>query len=457
MDRKTTAWIAGLLAVSVVCFCSSIFLVFSGLAAGLSFPFLSGWFEGEEPHEDPLPTPIATQDVTRATAVLPETYETPSPFTHLYIEAQAIQQQVSILRGLSPREPLQCDFITGPEFRGMLEDSEPVLRLVESDRATFQALGFLEPDEEPVLDEVIPAGILLSAYDALEPGRCTVLWDSADENWQVEYARSYTRALIRQQFSLAPGSACSLFLPEYDACLAQRALLEGDAFLTAAQWQRQFGETGVEPSMLADPMPDTFLGQMVSFPFLFGEGFALQAYLEGGWAGVDRLYSEPLAATQQILHPQRSWQPVPLEPIGDFSEIPGPEWSVVNEGSLGEWLIHLYLAAELEEEQSRPAAEGWEADSFQVFQHRESGETLLVWVTLWRSIPAAFTARTALRDYANARYEDINTISPDEIVSESSPSIHIERSGVQTLLIAGPDPAILEAVREQITFPLRSP
>lgn len=457
MDRRTTGWIAALAAGSAACFCCLLFLLFSGLLAG-SVPLLGSLLVEQEAVETQLPTLTSTPDISRATVVVPRITSTSSPYDAVYEEALLIEQQVSLLRGLEVSTPILCEFYTREDLHRLLEQDDPILSLPEPDRFTFFTLGLYDDRQPPALDENVPAEILLAVFDEQEAGRCSVLWeDPGQPGWQTAYARSFARTLVRSKYSDVSGETCGLFVPPYDHCLAERALLEGDAYLAARQWQRQFGGAETNPpALLNEPAPEAFPGTLAAFPHVNGYEYVQQAYLEAGWAGVDSLYEDPPTSTHSVLHPDSWWQPVELEPLDDASAELGAGWELVNEGGMGEWLITLFLQTELSGEDSRIAAEGWEADIFQAYGNRSTGETMLVWAAQWQSIPDVYAARKALRDYAGERFGEIQAITQDEITVDASPALRIERTGLQTLLILGPDEELIDTMRDQVIFPFRS-
>ncbi|MBN1264187.1 MAG: hypothetical protein JXA25_01750 [Anaerolineales bacterium] len=459
MEQRTTGLIAAVLAGVVSCFCAGILLLLTGLLAGLSLPFLKGGLlAGSAAQATMLPSPTPTQDVSSGVATMDEAQITPSPYAAMLDEAENIQQQVQLLRGLEPFSALECTFISFDELNQLMEQDSPVLGMAEEDAITFQALGLYDPQYTAPLEDEIPADVLLAVLDEQSSG-CSVLLQEDQAGWQADYARSYVRALLRQHHYTNTDTDCTLFLPDYDSCLAQRALLEGDVFLLTRQWQRQFGEPEwPEPELIEYPQSDSFLSRMASFPFLYGYNYVQQAYLEKGWAGVDALYSQPLNTTRQILHSnsRTSTDPVGLEPLQDISGTLGPDWDLVKQGSMGEWLIHLFLNTELPEEETLEAAAGWDIDIYQVYQNTTSGELILIWAAQWKNIPAVYTARKAIRDFAEGFYGEVRRISPDEVLVESSPAARIERSNLQTLFITGPDPELVELVRERLKFPFRS-
>jgi len=459
MEERETGILLALSLAVVICVCGGLFLLISGLAVGVSIPLLRSVWPADAA-ETALPTITPTPDPGRAVATLPAPLSTPSPRSMLQDAAYEIEQQVQLLRGLEPSTPLHCSFITRDELHQQLQEAQPVLSLAEEDQAVFQALGLYDPLSAAPLDEQVPAQILLAVLDEQHPGQCQVLWEDGEtEGWQDEYARAYTRALLYEQFFEAQDSGCTLFLPHYATCLAQRALLEGDAFLLTGQWQRQFGSPDQDELKLLDETPRSRLGQLASFPFLYGYPFVQQTYLEEGWAGVDNLYHDMPETTQSVLHPESSFNPEdePLAAPQDFSRDLGPGWQLMKEGSLGEWLIRLFLASNLPQEDAGLAAQGWDTDVYLVYRSITTGDTVLVWVTRWQNIPAAYTARQALRDYVSLTHDEVRVENPDEIAAGGSPAARIERADLQTLLILSPDPDLADTLRAGLEFPLRSP
>ena len=156
-------------------------------------------------------------------------------------------------------------------------------------------------------------------------------------------------------------------LPDVDRLLSGEAVALGRAFPTFAS---------------APPA----LQRLFLFPYVEGSAFVLAGLRRGGWAEVDRLYGDPPASTEQILHPERYWESrdPPREP--DAHDVAEDPWL---SGSWGELGVQLVLAAALGDTAlAREAAGGWDGDRYSLYR-RNGGPQGYAWTVLWDTPAAA--------------------------------------------------------------------
>lgn len=212
-------------------------------------------------------------------------------------------------------------------------------------------------------------------------------------------AHEVTHALQDQHFDLE--SWLSALPPTEDGALARAAVAEGDAMAAMIAYLLEplgarvedlpplSNLVGGQQPAIADAYP-TFdaapvaLQRLLLFPYVEGSDFVRAALESGGWAAVDRLYREPPASTEQVLHPERYFgdrdEPRAVElPAGAASD------SLLAEGSWGEFGTRLALAAALTDSAlPAVAAGGWDGDRYGLWK-TAGGRVLYVWVTVWDS------------------------------------------------------------------------
>ncbi|MCA9526804.1 MAG: hypothetical protein KC549_10980 [Myxococcales bacterium] len=168
----------------------------------------------------------------------------------------------------------------------------------------------------------------------------------------------------------------------HDAVLAHAALLEGDATVVMFNYQQM--ELGVDitesplgisaiaaslPMQMASPQfpvmavaPD-YLKQSLIFPYQQGLLF-IGALRRGGmsWADVRKIYDDPPASTEQILHPERYH---PTRDVPSAVTVPPLGWADYKrtwDGTAGEFHHRQILLSKLALTAAIAGAAGWDGD-----------------------------------------------------------------------------------------------
>ncbi len=174
------------------------------------------------------------------------------------------------------------------------------------------------------------------------------------------------------------------------------ALVEGDATLvmlqhTVVSQGGSPGEVGpigwmsdwtlAMPGMGRFSSAPLYFRRALVLPYFAGMDLVNRAYVQGGWEAVNRLYRDPPASTEQVLHPEKYL--ARRDPPRTVS-IPFPRrwqgWSEVGEDTGGEFMLSVLL-----EQHGAPGAEmaarGWGGDRLRLY--RRGREVFLVWLTVW--------------------------------------------------------------------------
>lgn len=120
------------------------------------------------------------------------------------------------------------------------------------------------------------------------------------------------------------------------------------------------------------------------FPYFQGMVFCISLASERGWQAIHAAYSDPPTSTEQILHPKKytgerdEAQAVTIPALEDL--LP-KEWKHLGGNCLGEFQTSILLKRL---RSGRRAAEGWDGDRYEVFQHTD-GRLALVSVSVWDS------------------------------------------------------------------------
>ncbi len=384
----------------------------------------------------------------------------------------AIEVQVSHLRGLRPRFPVERLLISHKQLQQRLVDE--LLRDYSPEEAEVDALLFsLLGAVEPGLDlwglyQALYSEQVAGYYDERTGVMVIVSDQTFDGAERLAYAHEFIHALQDQTYDLDRGlgynpEACRA---EPERCRAVLALLEGDATLLSTQWLRMYASANDWRDLqdyyrsLQTPIFNTapeFIQQDLLFPYLHGLNFATDLYIEGNWAAVDAAYAQPPVASEQILHPERYPADIPALP-----EIPeelattlGGTWHEVDRGTLGEWMLRLTLETQLPD--AAAACEGWGGDRYVTLRDDASGESAFIVLIRWDRFADAQEFFSAFHAYGQARFGPGSASAYRLTWSNSPGEVLLERQSDQTLWLLAPNADTLAALRKAIPFPARLP
>ena len=417
----------------------------------------------------PSPTsPLPSDTAPAPTAELPPT-STPGLPAETRRSMDEIQGQVVALRGLNPLGSVERALLTSAELRERVLDdflSDYTPEEAAYDARMLALLGLLEPGVDlwalytDLLSEQV-AGY----YDDQAGAMFVVREAGFGGPERLTYAHEFVHALQDQHYDLDEGlgysnEACD---DDADRCAALSAMLEGDATLLETQWLRtyateqDFQEIQEFIATFESPVFDTapgFLQEDLLFPYIRGIGFVTELFVEGNWAAVDEAYSRPPASTEQILHPGRYPDDLPiLLTSPDLTPALGGDWSELGRRVLGEWYTLLTLESFLPSETATEAAQGWGGDYVLVLTNEATGADALVLVTRWDTLIDAQDSFAAFAQYGDARFGSGSHTTTTAVWVGDGAYALLERSADQTLWILAPDEPFAEALRQAIPFP----
>jgi hypothetical protein len=221
-------------------------------------------------------------------------------------------------------------------------------------------------------------------------------------------AHEVEHALQDQRFGVA-----KLRRSDMDGSMAARALMEGDATLTAflvrgdelglshaeavarasryEEWDAEAGSR--RAAGLREGEKSHGLRAAIEWPYLRGTTFVADLVRAGGWPLVDAAMRSPPSTTEQVLHLEKylaGEQPIAVTPPS-----PPEGWTVVGSGRLGELATRSFLAQCLSDSGARDAASGWGGDA--LTSVRRGPSFGILWATAWDDEPSAARFERALR------------------------------------------------------------
>ncbi len=249
-------------------------------------------------------------------------------------------------------------------------------------------------------------------YDLEEDVFC-VLNDMPRLSAPIIIAHELTHALDDQHFDI--DAMLQAHIEASDRSTALAAVVEGSgiAIMTRFMMQEmaagrlsmdalteiQQSEAGRGASLKAAPQ---ILQNNLIAPYLLGQTFLLRGNLITGLvkgvdsADIDRAFRSPPLSTEQLLHPEKYWQPGSEDApravvLPDLSSALGEGWALVGDGDLGEMPLAIMTGAppvDLEAVESvmpaawtNDAAAGWDGDLWQLYAKGDMRVTILA--SLW--------------------------------------------------------------------------
>ena len=282
-----------------------------------------------------------------------------------------------------------------------------------------------------------------------------------DDNKTV-IAHELTHALADQNFDI--DAMQKAIKNNDDRDLALSALIEGEATLamTGAQMNDWDGSQSSKipaetldrtMSLLIPFMPmaggkalreaPVILSESMIFPYLRGMVFCAGLANEGGWEAVSDAYRRPPLSTEQVLHPEkyRDKPDYPTEiDLGPLE--PGEGWKEAGRNVVGE----MQLAVLLKPIAGKKAANGWDGDTYAVFEN-DAKKLALVWMTTWDTEEDARKFRRAYAGFLKKKLDE-----PNAEIDRNLKSIRHDKDGVIFAIEQkGTDVAVVEGFSAKAT------
>ena len=431
---------------------------------------------GPQPGETGQPTPLPSLE----TPPSGETLVGPTPQAALPVDIthqmDEIQAQVVEQRGLEPLEPVDRYLLTPEQLRTrVMEDflEDYTQEDAQDDAKVLAAFGLLEPDFE-LYDFYIElfSEQVVGFYDSQTKEMYIIQGSGFAGPERLTYAHEFVHALQDQHYQIEEGlryndDYCEL---NTDYCAAVSSLLEGDASLLELQWLytyaseqdirdiQEFYQTYESPVFESAP---SYLREDFIFPYRAGQAFVESIFEQSGWAGVDEVYANPPVSTEQILHPERYPDVLPVEvELPDLLPGLGQGWRELDRNLWGEWYTYLTLAegldeaARLEPAEAELAADGWAGDAYLIYYNDETNQLVLVLKTIWKNETEAAQFGEAFQRYAGARFGVQPASGPSTWEWENGEIFsRLELDQEVTTWIIAPQRETIDLIQERIAIP----
>jgi hypothetical protein len=326
------------------------------------------------------------------------------------------------VRQLRLRRPVTIEIEDGnaiaSSLRAQIEEAE-----IERARLVYGALGLLDAEED--LQSMF-AGVLgeqvIGYYDP-DTGRLVIREDvmaglagafgpEQKQEARLVLVHELVHALQDQRLGLGESYAQKRTA---DGDNAFRAVVEGDA--TLAMLAHALSQQGIPLSAATagiqqmgdyldlnalvrgeklDDAPAILRVTLVA-PYLRGLQFVAAIQARGGWPAVNNAHRRPPATTEQVLHPEKYFAREPGEEIEllDNREVLAAGFQRIEEDTLGELELSVYLGQTRASGVDDEAAAGWAGDRLAVYTR--GTEVAVIWWTTWDTDTDAEEAFRAAR------------------------------------------------------------
>ena len=388
--------------------------------------------------------------------------------------ADEVLVEMSKLLSLPIREPLKRSARSREEIRQYLlrqmrEDKDDAKRY--ADRKALEALGLI-PKGYP-LDEKLVALLteqIAGLYDPKEREFFIADWTQPAEQ-RLIMAHELTHALQDQYFHVEKWE--EEVKANDDAQLARESVLEGSAMVAMIDYLlRDTGKSSrdiedFDPSLLVGDVNDSpelaeaplVIQDEIVFPYIPGAAFVQRALRRwSGWPDLHRMFENPPASTQQILHPDlyfRGVMPAQVDLTPLTSAVPHT-WKKLDENVMGEFAVNEIFKQFLGKEKADAIAPSWAGDRYAIYQ-RESGMQTLLLIRLKLADEAAATRFFgAYRDLLEKKDETRTAESRRQNLfsfNTTDGGVFLRCYGSECLIAEGATQAIFDAMIRAIHWP----
>ena len=360
----------------------------------------------------------------------------------------AIEDQVVTIRGLDARDDVVPQTIGEPELVKLVTEGferDNPAGYVESYDELLTHLGLLGPqDDLASLYVELLGSQVIGMYDPDTKAMYMVTRTGGIGPMQkITFAHEYTHALQDQNYDSEAFLAFEL--DQGDRSIARLSVLEGDAVLLMGLWaqgnltpqelQAVVSESGdAESQAILDRMP-AILREPLVFPYSAGLLFVQTAFMgNGGWAGVDRIYENPPASTEQILHPDKYTAgdaPVAITIADGVAAALGTGWSETLQDTLGEFQLSVWLR-ELsgDDGDATDAAAGWGGDRLALYDGPDGAWAVVV-ETAWDT------------EDDQAQFVNVAQTMLDKLGAGDAAADVLTRDGSTASVVIASDPTVL--------------
>lgn len=358
------------------------------------------------------------------------------------IDDDALRATIASLRSLEFTSEVPFEEITREELiEDVNEDFEQRADEIRLTQRILYAFNVWEGDD------------LLSTLKSFYAGEAWGYYNSAEDTYyyvadadkppivkMVTMAHELTHALQDMHYGIPSLYAGA---DDDDEVLAIESLIEGDATYIEERYIESLGieeRAALYRYYASQELPDydPFVASLVLYPYSHGQRFVASLVTGEGMGYLADVYTDPPETTEQILHPEtyRSGEgPMDVDIVYDTP------LEKLDENTLGEGMLRLFLDQHVTREQARNAAAGWGGDAYAYYASED--DYMLVYVSRWDTEEDAVEFFNTYVMAIEAWGDDYREIDRDGTLLHAANDgrlVKMERSSTTVTLIIRPEP-----------------
>ena len=391
-----------------------------------------------------------------------------------FVAADQVLQVMSKILDLPVKSSLKKSIRTKAEIRQYLveqqkKDESPDKRY--ADQRTLEAFGLIPkgfPLDSFLLDVLTEQ--VAGLYDPEKKEFFIADWIDPVEQKPV-MAHELTHALDDQYFDLEKWQKA--VHENDDASLARDAVVEGSALAAMMDYSlagmhtsvrevadiAPFIESGVAGEMDKDPnlaKAPLFIRDELLFPYLDGAVFTQQVLkATSGWPEFRRVFENPPASTQQILHPNLYFQGVKPRAIAlpDLKSAVRRGWNKLDENVVGEFALREVLKQFIATDKAEHFAAMWRGDRYALFENKTTKQTLLVVLIALDTEKDADSFFGGYRDAFEKKYAVKQPDTEEAEFASFGNNVFLRCFQDECLSVEGVDRSVFDLIEAQLGWP----
>jgi hypothetical protein len=388
-------------------------------------------------------------------------------------ELNQLQQDVIGVRQLMPDETIYRNTLSPDELRERVVNdffADYTEDDIQRDTLLYALLGVIEPDFDLygfIID--LYSEQIAGFYDDETKEMVVVQGGDFGGPERMTYAHEFTHLLQDQNYDFENGLKLNdeLLDENMDRYAAIQSLVEGDAVMSEYLWYQDFATDADNMDVqqfsmeMVTPIYDQappFIQNELLFPYQFGLDFVHSVYSAQGWEGVAALYENPPQSTEQILHPERYPDDLPITvTLEDNTSLLPFGWRKLHESTMGEEYLYLLLNGGVKDGYTDvstvwEAVKGWGGDRYQLYIHDDSGAVVFVLKIVWDSEQDAEEFSAAFQAYAANRWPEGSATGADQFSAMDAhfEQVSFSRKGAETTWMFTPDETTTSLLRDSL-------
>jgi len=412
----------------------------------------------------------AAQQSASPAALPPPATEQSTEFLHT---ADEVLVEMSKLLSLPILSPLKKSLRSREEIKAYLlqkmnEDKDAEKRY--ADQKSMEKFGLIPKDYplEETLVKVLTEQIA-GLYDPDSKEFFIANWNT-EADVRMVMSHELTHALHDQHFHIDKWTDAAK--PNDDAELARDAVVEGSAVAAMLDYilrgkgsVRDLGELDAT-MLMGDPGSSPELAKApkvvqdeLLFPYTAGTTFTQRVLkASNGWPDFHKVYENPPASTQQIMHPDLYFQGVvpPKIALPDTTGLISTDWKKLDENNMGEFGLLEILKQFLDNDRSTSLAAAWSADRYALFENRKNKRTLLIFRVRLGSDADAARFFGAYSEVLEAKYDTrTNLMRRPNYFSFDTPEdgVFLRCMGTDCLVLEGGTRVVFDHLTSEMGWP----